>query len=190
MRVLAWRGDATTTSRRVAYVCAVGVHARASCADAPALALVSTQRCARLRVSARWHACIPTCSHTDAKLAKRGCSQQTEDALSEYEGRVRNRYRFLTPKMGSSFFKKIHFGFGRSSCGRSSCGRSSCGRSSRGRSSCGRSSFGNFLSAFNAFMRIFSQFLAVWRLFSFNVAMFRGKFLSASGCLGLVFFKF
>ena len=111
VRVLAWRGDATTTSRRVAYVCAVGAHARAARADAPVLALVSTQRCARLRVSARWHACIPTCSHTDARLAKRGCSQQTGCALSEYEGLVRNRYRFLTPKMGSSFFQENPFRF-------------------------------------------------------------------------------
>ena len=58
---------------------------------------------ARHRVSARGHACICTRSHTDARLAKRGCSQQNKYALSEYEGRVRNRYRFLTPKAGPFF---------------------------------------------------------------------------------------
>ena len=58
---------------------------------------------ARHRVSARGHACICTRSHTDARLAKRGCSQQNKYALSEYEGRFRNRYRFLTPKTGPFF---------------------------------------------------------------------------------------
>ena len=81
---------------------------RAACADAPALTQVSTHWRARLRVSARGHACTRTRSRTDARFAKLGCSQKNGRALCEYEGRVQNRYR-LTPKTGPVFFAFLLF---------------------------------------------------------------------------------
>ena len=55
------------------------------------------------RKRARVRARIRTRSHTDAGVAKRVCSQTNGYALSEYEGRVRNRYRLMTPKTGPFF---------------------------------------------------------------------------------------
>ena len=55
---------------------------------------------ARLRVSARGHACICTRSHTDARFAKRGCAQKNGYALCEYEGGVQNRGRIMALKTG------------------------------------------------------------------------------------------
>ena len=120
MRSLTWRGGAKTTSRHVAYVGTAGVRP-----ELRAQARPPWHRClragarARLRVSARGHACICTRSHTNARLAKRGCSQKKNGcALSEYEGLVRNRYRLLTPKTGPWFYCVFLFVFG---CFANSC---------------------------------------------------------------------
>ena len=55
---------------------------------------------ARLRVGACGHARICTRSHTNAILAKRGCSQKNGYAPCEYEGRVQNQGRIMALKNG------------------------------------------------------------------------------------------
>ena len=98
------RGGAKRINQRVAYVCAAGarpeLHVQTRprwrrCLRVGARAAACTRAQARVRMTALTHRC---------KNCKRLCSQKNNGyALSEYEGRVRNRYRFLTPKTGPFF---------------------------------------------------------------------------------------
>ena len=105
--------------------------------------------------------------HTNARSAKRGCPQNNVYALSEYEGRVQNRYRFLTPKLGPFFAEFFYFG-----------GVVSLARV--------------LLSVLRGFVRraaaSSAQTLSL-QPFSFNRRLSKAGFLSTSRCPGLVFFE-